>query len=51
MLLGRTVIAAEIAMTAALCRWWLHVGTDAPVGAVRYGLIALTGATMGARAA
>lgn len=45
----RTVIAAEIAMTAALCGWWLRGGVDAPVGAVRYGLITLFGATMGAQ--
>ncbi|MGB8960622.1 MAG: YoaK family protein [Pseudonocardiaceae bacterium] len=45
----RTVVAAEIAMTAAVCGWWLQVGADAPVGAARYGLIALFGATMGAQ--
>lgn len=41
------VLAAEIAAIAALCGWWLSASAHAPAGAVRYGLIALAGLTMG----
>jgi uncharacterized membrane protein YoaK (UPF0700 family) len=42
-------LAGEAALLAALCGWWLSTGLAHPVGATRYGLVALAGATMGAQ--
>ncbi len=42
-----TVLVGEVILITTLCGWWLGFGADSPDGALRYGLIALAGATMG----
>ena len=45
------VLIGEVVLLSALCIGWLTVHVDPPVGALRYGMIALAGSTMGAQSA